>query len=109
MNDLHALFVSELKAISDGEHRLFDALADLQAHGISGEVRNIFEENRHQAKSHLDRLNEAFDSIGQEPDRKTCHGVKGIIAEGRTLVVELEGHSVSAGCAPCFCREEPAL
>ncbi len=94
MNDLHALFVSELKSISDGEQQLVEGLAELERHGVSGEVKRVLEENGQQARSHIDRLHEAFDSVGEEPKRKSCHGVQGILEEGRMLALELEGHSV---------------
>ena len=93
MNDLEKLFVSELKDIYDGEQQLVEALGELEETATSGELKSAFHEHKEETKNHVNRLESVFRELGQEPKRKTCHGIEGIIDEGQTMAKEFANNS----------------
>ncbi len=93
MNDLEKLFVSELRDIYDGEQRLVDALPEMEKNAVSGQLKQAFHEHWEQTRNHVNRLQRVFQSIGEEPSRKTCRGLEGIIDEGELLAKEFEKNS----------------
>ena len=93
MNDLEKLFVSELKDIYDGEQQLVEALGELEKNAVSGELKSAFREHLQQTKGHVNRLEQVFQQIGEEPKRKTCHGIEGIVDEGQMIATEFNGNS----------------
>jgi ferritin-like metal-binding protein YciE len=52
------------------------------------ELRAGFEEHLLQTQNQIERLNQAFKLLGQEPESKTCKAMKGLIAEGDELLKE---------------------
>jgi ferritin-like metal-binding protein YciE len=93
MNDLEKLFLSELKDIYDGEQRLVKALPELADDAESDPLKRAFTEHFEQTKNHVNRLEEVFRAIGQEPRRKTCKGIEGIVDEGEMIAKEFEGNT----------------
>jgi ferritin-like metal-binding protein YciE len=93
MNDLEKLFFSELKDMYDGEQRLVDALPAMVDSADSSELKSCFSKHLEQTKGHVNRLEEVFRAIGQEPKRKTCQGLEGIIDEAETLTKEFKGNT----------------
>jgi ferritin-like metal-binding protein YciE len=93
MNDLEKLFLSELRDMYDGEQRLVKALPEMEKSAESGELKSAFHEHCEQTKNHVNRLERVFNVLGQEPRRKTCKGLEGIIDEGGMIAREFEGNS----------------
>ncbi|HWI58871.1 MAG TPA: ferritin-like domain-containing protein [Bacillota bacterium] len=93
MNDLEKLFLSELKDIYDGEQQLVEALPEMEKHAASGELKNAFHEHLEQTRNHVQRLESVFRALGEEPNRKSCRGLEGIIDEGEKMAKEFEQNS----------------
>jgi ferritin-like metal-binding protein YciE len=93
MNDLEKLFVTELEDMYDGEQQLVDALSEMEESAASGELKNAFHEHLEQTRTHVNRLESVFRAIGQEPHRRSCKGLEGIIDEGEKLAKEFRGNS----------------
>jgi ferritin-like metal-binding protein YciE len=90
MNDLEKLFIAELADIYDAEHQLIDTLPKMAEEAHSDEVRNAFNEHLEQTKTHARRVEDVFRLFGQEPRRKSCKGMEGIIDEGELLAKEFD-------------------
>ncbi len=93
MNDLEKLFLSELKDIYDGEQQLVKALPKLEEKAVSSELKRAFHEHWEQTRNHVNRLERAFETLGQKPIRKSCKGLEGIIDEGETIAKEFKDNS----------------
>jgi ferritin-like metal-binding protein YciE len=93
MNDLEKIFVSELKDIYDGEQQLVNALVEMEQSASSGELKSAFHEHLEETRNHVNRLESVFREIGEEPKRKTCHGLEGIIDEGQLMAKEFADNS----------------
>ena len=88
--NLHDLFVEELRDIYDAEKQLTKALPKMAKAADSQELRAAFEEHLEITRMQVNRLEEVFKSIGVAARGKTCEGMKGLIEEGQKQIEELE-------------------
>ena len=88
--NLHELFVDELKDIYDAEKQLTKALPKMAKAADSEELRAAFEEHLEITRMQVNRLEEVFKSLGMAARGKPCEGMKGLIEEGQEKMEELE-------------------
>jgi ferritin-like metal-binding protein YciE len=93
MNDLEKLFLRELQDMYDGEQQLVKALPEMAENAESPQLRDAFNEHLEQTRNHVNRLEQVFRAIGEEPKRKSCKGIEGIIDEAQLLAAEFEDNS----------------
>lgn len=89
MKDLQKLFISELKLIYDGERQLINALGEMAKDASEGDLKAAIQQHHGETKNHIARLDRVFQEIGEAPKRKSCHGIAGIINEGREVLARL--------------------
>ncbi len=82
MTALNELFVEQLKDLYDAENRITEALPKLVKAADSRELSQAFEDHLEETRGHVSRLEEVFSIVGQEPARKACKGIQGILKEG---------------------------
>ena len=88
--NLHELFVDELKDIYDAEKQLTKALPKMAKAANSEELRAAFEEHLEITRMQVNRLEEVFKALGMAARGKPCEGMKGLIEEGQEKMQELE-------------------
>ena len=88
--NLHELFVDELKDIYDAEKQLTKALPKMAKAAENPELRAGFEEHLDITRMQVNRLEEIFKSLGMAARGKPCAGMKGLIEEGQEMMEELE-------------------
>jgi ferritin-like metal-binding protein YciE len=88
--NLHELFVDELRDIYDAEKQLTKALPKMAKACDSDDLRAAFEEHLEITRMQVDRLEEVFKSLGIAARGKPCEGMKGLIEEGQEMMEELE-------------------
>jgi len=93
MNDLEKLFLAELKDIYDGEQQLVEALPEMEELAKSKALKSAFHQHWEQTRTHVGRLERVFRELGQEPKRKSCQGLEGIIDEGQSIAKEFKDNS----------------
>ena len=107
LSDLNDLFLHELKDVYDAEHQLLKALPRMAKAASSTELQQAFEEHLAQTEQHVERLESVFESCGEEPERESCVGMKGLIAEGERLMKEnAEADVLDAGLISAAQRVE---
>ena len=82
LENLEKLYVDELKDAYDFEHQILDALPKMEEAAVSSQLKEAFREHREQTRGQVKRLEQVFNMLGRDADRKTCKGMKGLIAEG---------------------------
>jgi ferritin-like metal-binding protein YciE len=87
-DSLKKLYVDELKDLYSAENQLVKALPKMAKAASSDELRKGFEEHLEQTKSHVERLEQIFGSLGESPKGKKCMGMEGLIKEGSEVVGE---------------------
>jgi ferritin-like metal-binding protein YciE len=88
--NLHELFVDELKDIYDAEKQLTKALPKMAKAADSPDLRAAFEEHHEITRMQVNRLEEVFKSLGIAARGKPCEGMKGLIKEGQEMMEELD-------------------
>jgi ferritin-like metal-binding protein YciE len=86
VSSLRDLFVHDLEDIYYAETELLDALETLAEQTDDQEAVEAFREHREETQGHIERLEQVFEMLGQEPDTEECEGIEGLIQEHETFV-----------------------
>jgi ferritin-like metal-binding protein YciE len=86
LENLKQVYVDELKDAYDFEHQILDALPKMEEAASSPELKQAFQEHRRETENQVRRLEQVFNHLGLDAERKTCKGMKGLIAEGEEFV-----------------------
>lgn len=81
MQTAHELFIKELSDMLDAEHKLVKALGEQAEESSRPELRKAFEAHRKQTEKQVKRIEQAFESLEEEPEEAECKGIGGIVAE----------------------------
>ena len=74
---LKELYIDELKDLYNAENQLLKALPKMAKAASSEELRQGFEEHLEQTRGHVERLEEIFKSLDENPKGKKCMGMEG--------------------------------
>ena len=85
-DSLKTLYVNELRDLYNAEKQLVKALPKMAKAASSQELKDAFEKHLEQTKTHVERLEEAFEELGEKPKGKTCKAMKGLIEEGSEIL-----------------------
>jgi ferritin-like metal-binding protein YciE len=91
MSGLRSTLLSELEDIYDAEKQLVKALPKMAKAASHGDLRRSFESHLEQTESHIERLEQVFDILGETAKGKKCKGMQGLLAEGEELIEQEEG------------------
>jgi ferritin-like metal-binding protein YciE len=84
----HELFVHELADIMDGERQLVDALRELENDSTNPQLKKAFAEHREQTEGQIERLEQCFSLLGEQPENTECAGIKGLVEEKKSFMDE---------------------
>jgi ferritin-like metal-binding protein YciE len=87
---LNELFLDEMKDIYWAEKHLVKALAKMSKNATSEEVRKAFEDHMAQTEGHVNRLEQAFESIGEKAKPVKCEAMEGLMKEAEQIMEETE-------------------
>jgi len=85
---LRELYIDELKDIYNAETQLVKALPKMAKAASSEELSSGFEEHLEQTKEHVQRLEQIFESLGENPKGKKCKGMEGLVEEAAEMIDE---------------------
>jgi ferritin-like metal-binding protein YciE len=85
---LHDAFIDELRDSYDAEKQLTKALTKLAKASSNPKLRQAFESHLKETESHVERLEQVFESIDEKVRGKHCEGIAGIIEEGKSIMEE---------------------
>lgn len=90
LESLRELLIEELQDLYSAENQILEALPKMIEEADSPELRNGFSQHLEQTRGHVRRLDQIFDQLGKDVDRKdkTCKGMKGIIKDAEDLLKE---------------------
>jgi len=87
---LKSFFVDELKDIYWAEKHIVTTLPKMQKAATSEELKNAFGDHLEQSKTHVTRLEQAFNLLGEKAQAKKCDAMAGIIEEGKGVIEDTE-------------------
>jgi ferritin-like metal-binding protein YciE len=94
LDTLHKLYVEELRDIYNAENQLLKVLPKMAKAASSEELKTAFEDHLSETKDHVDRLDEIFKGLDENPKGKTCKAMKGLVEEGSEILEEEGEESV---------------
>lgn len=90
MQTAHELFLHELADMLDAERKLVDALSE-QADGAENQqLAKAFAAHQKQTEKQVERLEQVFEQLGEEPQDTECKGMAGLLEELETFKQEEE-------------------
>lgn len=90
---LATFFRTAMQEIYWCEGHLVNVLETMTSVATDEELKTSFEEHRTQTITHVQRLEKAFEAMGEEPARKACKGLQGIFDEGWQVIDETDDGS----------------
>ena len=87
---LKDFFIDELKDIYWAEKHLVKTLPKMKKAATSTELQDAFTEHLEVTKTHVSRLEQAFESLGKKAQAKKCDAMEGITTEGQGIIDETE-------------------
>ena len=81
MQTAHELFTHELADMLDAERKILEALGEQSEETSNEQLQKAFEAHRAQTEKQVERLEECFQELEEEPEETECAGIKGLIEE----------------------------
>ncbi|PSP52980.1 hypothetical protein BRC60_00445 [Halobacteriales archaeon QH_1_68_42] len=81
VSSLRDLFVHDLEDVYYAENELLDVLSELAEQTEDEEIAQAFRDHHEETEGHVDRLDQVFEKLGQEPEHEECEGIEGLITE----------------------------
>jgi len=103
---LQDLYISELKDLYSAEQQLVKALPKIVKNAESQELSDAISNHLEETRNQVTRLEQIFESLGENPKGKKCVGMQGIIEEGGETIDEFEGNVLDAGIISAAQRVE---
>lgn len=88
--NLEELLIDELKDIYSAEKQITRALPRMAKAAKSPALRQAFEMHLEETKGQIERLDQIFETLGKKAGGKVCHGMQGVIEEGKEMIDELD-------------------
>jgi ferritin-like metal-binding protein YciE len=91
MNTLRETFLNELADIYDAERQLLKALPKMAKAAQHEDLKAGLESHLTETQTHVQRIEQAFEALGEKPKAKKCKAMKGLIEEGDEIISERQG------------------
>ena len=85
---LTKLYLEELRDLYDAEQQILEALPKMIQQTKHADLKRGFQEHYQQTEQQVQRLEQIFESLGESPEGKECHGMKGLLEEGEEIMKE---------------------
>jgi len=96
---LKEFFVDELKDIYWAEKKLVKVLPKLEKAATSEELKQAFGNHLAETEEHVERLEKAFEMLGEKPQAKKCDAMEGITEEGASVIEDTDEGSATRDVA----------
>ena len=88
INSPREKFVHELADTYDAEHQFLAAMQKMHDNATDEKLKTMLEVHMAETQGQIEKLQQVFSSIGEEPQRQHCSGAEGIIEEGSKAMEE---------------------
>jgi ferritin-like metal-binding protein YciE len=90
MQTAHELLLHGLADMLDAERKLVDALQEQADGAENSQLQKAFASHQAQTENQVQRLEQAFESLGEQPQETECKGLRGLLEELETFKQEEE-------------------
>ncbi|PYP89445.1 MAG: hypothetical protein DMG65_13410 [Candidatus Angelobacter sp. Gp1-AA117] len=88
MQTAHELFLHELTDMLDAERKLVDALGEQAENASNPQLQKALTAHQAQTEKQVQRLEQVFESLEEQPEETECKGIKGLIEEYQSFAEE---------------------
>jgi ferritin-like metal-binding protein YciE len=88
MESLHELYVDELKDLYSAENMIIKALPRMIKAASNRELQRALTQHERVTRKQVQRLEKIFKMLDESPRGKKCHGMEGLLEEGKELIAE---------------------
>jgi ferritin-like metal-binding protein YciE len=88
LQTLNDLYIDELKDLYSAENQLLKALPRLAKAASHKDLKKAFTAHERQTREHVKRLERICKQLNVSPKGKKCHGMQGLLEEGKELISE---------------------
>lgn len=85
---LHEMMMDEIRDLYHAEKQLTKALPKMAKAATNDDLREAIEAHLEETQEQVVRLEEVFEALGEKVKAKPCHGMAGIIEEGKETMEE---------------------
>jgi ferritin-like metal-binding protein YciE len=103
---LEEFFKSALQDMYYAEQQLVKALSKMEKEATTDELKQAFRDHRGETEGHVERLEQVFESIGEEPKTQKCEAIEGIIKEAGTIIDETQEDTFTRDIALIFAGQK---
>ncbi len=82
-------FVHELADMYDAEHQFLEAQQKMLQNATDEKLRALIETHMEETRQQISNLEQVFEAAGEQPERQTCSGAKGLIEEATKMMEEV--------------------
>jgi ferritin-like metal-binding protein YciE len=86
LNDLHSLFIHELKDIYSAEQQITKALPKMAKAAENEDLRTIFNDHLEETRNQIKRLEKVFEKVETKPGGVKCVAMEGLLNEGKEIL-----------------------
>jgi ferritin-like metal-binding protein YciE len=95
-NPLEELLTDSLKDLYSAENQLIKALPKMAKSATNEQLRVAFERHLQETRNHVARLDQIAAEMDISLRGKTCHGMKGLIEEGKEAMSDFDDEVLDA-------------
>jgi ferritin-like metal-binding protein YciE len=88
ISTLHELFIDQLRDLHSAETQLTKALPEMAEAAHAPALKKGFQTHLKETEGHVQRLEQIFEMLGEDPEGKTCKAMQGLIKEGKETINE---------------------
>jgi ferritin-like metal-binding protein YciE len=88
LESLRDLFLEQIQDLYDAEKHIVKALPKMEKAATATELKAAFKKHLKETETHVTRLEQVFELLGEKAKTKTCKAMQGIIAEGEATLKE---------------------
>src|SRR5215212_9036806 len=87
-NNLQELLIEEMRDVYSAEQQLLKALPRMAKAAQSERLKEVFERHLEETEQQVERLERAFEILGETAKAKKCKAMEGLIEEGKEMMDE---------------------
>src|SRR5579872_6976064 len=81
IQNAHELFIHELTDMLDAERKLVKALGEQAESAGNAQLQKAFATHQTQTEKHVQRIEQIFEQLEEQPDETECKGMQGLLDE----------------------------
>ena len=88
LESLKDLYLEELRDLYSAENQILKAMPKMIKSASHPELKQAFTRHQRETEGQVQRLERIFADLNESPKGKKCHGMEGLLEEGKDLISE---------------------